>query len=66
MLEVIICSVIGAVCMCGGGVFAYYKCVRPTEDEDKVYILDMSASDLNFTFNEIYTNRNKTISKVQI
>jgi len=61
MLEVIICSVIGAVCICGGGAFAYYKCVRPTEDE--VYILD---SDLNFTFNEIYTDRNKTISKVQI
>ena len=65
MLEVIICSVIGAVCMCGGGAFAYYKCVRPTEDEDedKVYILDY---DLNFTFNEIYNDRNKTISKVQI
>lgn len=66
MLEVIICSVIGSVCICGGGAFAYYKCVRQTEDEDKVYILDMSASDINFTFNEIYTDRNKTISKAQI
>jgi hypothetical protein len=63
MLEVIICSVIGAVCICGCGVFAYYKCLRPTEDEDEVYILD---SDLNFTFNEIYKDRNKTILKVQI
>ncbi len=63
MLEVIICSVIGAVCICGGGVFAYYKCVRPSEDEDKVYILDYEN---NFTFNEIYTDRNKTFSKAQI
>jgi hypothetical protein len=47
--------------MCGGGVFAYYKCIRPSEDE--VYILDY---DHNFTFNEIYKDRNKTISKVQI
>ena len=61
MLEVIICSVIGAVCICGGGVFAYYKCVRPRDDE--VYILDYET---NFTFNEIYTDRNKTISKAQI
>ena len=63
MLEVIICSVIGAVCICGGGIFAYYKCVRPSEDEDKVYILDYEN---NFTFNEIYKDRNKTFSKAQI
>lgn len=55
MLEVIICSVIGAVCMCGGGVFAYYKCVRPRDDE--VYVLD---SEINFTFNEIYSTQNKS------
>ncbi len=54
MLEVIICSVIGAVCMCGGGVFAYYRCIRPHDDE--VYVLDMNDSQLSFTFNEIYTS----------
>jgi hypothetical protein len=61
MLEVIICSVIGVVCICGGGIFTYYKYIRPRDDI--VYILDYNH---NFTFNDIYTDRNKTISKVQI
>lgn len=61
MLEVIICSVIGAVCICGGGIFAYYRYIRPRDDE--VYVLDMNDSQLSFTFNEIYKDKN-SISKV--
>jgi hypothetical protein len=65
MIEVIICSVIGAVCICGGGgVVAYYKFFRPRDEE--VYILDMRDSERDFTFNEIYSTENKSFSKAQI
>ena len=57
MLEVIISSVIGTVCICGGGIFAYYNCYRPRDDE--AYVLDTRVSEHNFTFNEIYLSQEK-------
>ncbi len=65
MLEVIIYSVIGACVICGGGVIAYYKCFR-SRDDAETYILDMRASELSFTFNEIYNDRNNSVSNSQI
>ena len=60
MLEVIICSVVG-VCICVCGSIAWCMCLRKREDE--VYVLDMNDSQLSFTFNEIYKDKN-SISKV--
>lgn len=64
MLEFIICSVIGAVCICGGSIFAWYKYVVRSTNDDEAYVLDMRDSELNFTFNEIYKDPNNTLSKV--
>lgn len=64
MLEFIICSVIGALCICGGSIFAWYKYIRHPTNDDEVYVLDMRDSELNFTFNEIYKDKNNTLSKV--
>ena len=65
MLEVVICSVIGVGVISSCGVLAYYKCFRPREDVE-TYVLDMRDSEFSFTFNEIYNDKNNSVSNSKI
>lgn len=65
MLEVILFSVIGVGVISSCCALAYYKCIR-VSDDGQTYILDMRDSDISFTFNEIYSDTNNSVSNSQI